>query len=199
MMMRIRILHALNLPVKDARPMRKLEMHDPAGAGTLGACQWRGESDLTTLTVRRVALAGAAVGNDVIGHCRPSSQGGLGVDQFGDYRTKPRGKASTPLGSSLHSSLVPDFSNLKSGTGTGDSERPRPPGTGKSGTKVPSPSRRGNLKSGTGTRTGTGTGVSAPWSAHVAHCHYSPLALLLPRPLLPVGTLSESMVSWHTS
>ncbi len=69
MMMRIRILHALNLPVKDAKPilMRKLEMHDPAGAGTLGACQWRGESDLTTLTVRRVALAlaGAAVGNDV--------------------------------------------------------------------------------------------------------------------------------------
>jgi hypothetical protein len=35
--------------------------------------------DLVTLTVR---VAGTSVVNDVIGHCRPSSEGGVQVDQL---------------------------------------------------------------------------------------------------------------------
>jgi hypothetical protein len=95
-------------------------MHDPAEAGSLPDSASGG--DLSTLTVR---VAGAAVVNDVIGHCRPSSKGG--VDQFGDYGTLDTSESGHTeplplqrLGYSQHStgSLVPDFS--KSGTGTGE-------------------------------------------------------------------------------
>jgi hypothetical protein len=82
---------------------------------------WEPGGDLITLTVR---VAGAAVVNDVIGHCRPSSKGGVQVqvDQLGDYGIMGPNLGAKPLprwGYSQHSSLVPDFS--KSGTKTGRS------------------------------------------------------------------------------
>jgi hypothetical protein len=72
--------------------------------------------------------------SDVIGHCRPSSKGG--VNRFCDYG-QTRGKAATPLGVLTAIQPGPRFQQIgdgdggaspipgKSGTGTG--ERPRGP------------------------------------------------------------------------
>ncbi len=110
-------------------------------------------ADLITLTVR-VRVAGAAVVNDVIGHCRPSSKGGVQVHQLGDFGImgpnlggNPGGTSETstvtrrpplPVGYSQHSSRVPDSDFSKLGTGTGSRASPIPD----------------NLKSLTGTVTG---------------------------------------------
>jgi hypothetical protein len=187
---------AFCMPVKDAKPMRK--MHDLAGAGSLPVtAEARGTLDIT-LTVR---VAGAAVVNDVIDReakcCRPSSKGGVDHWQFCDYGTKPRGKTSYLLGYSRHSSLVPIFQqirdgdggaspipdNLKSGTGTGERPRPR---ANRRGTKVPSPSPG---KSGTGT--GTGTGVSAP-------CLIPPSLILISR-ISRISRMSLRYPQWAPS
>ncbi len=45
------VRNGIRMPVKDARPMRK--MHDPAAMGLLelGACQWRGPPGTVTLSL----------------------------------------------------------------------------------------------------------------------------------------------------
>ena len=69
---------------------------------------WEPGGDLITLTVR---VAGAAVGNDVIGLLHKAADSEL---------TSLAAIIGPNLGAnSQHSSLVPDFSNLKSGDGDG--------------------------------------------------------------------------------
>jgi hypothetical protein len=175
-----------SVPVKHAKPMRK--MHDPAGAGSLPGTV-EGTLSLSLSAESPMPLQ-SATSSAIAGLLR---KGVESVDQFGDYGTKPRGKASTrgPLwGTSTHStgtpaSVVPDLlpANPSRGpVGTGPGERPRfRTNRGRGRGSVPDPGQigdegpravprgrpranRGRPRANRGRPRGTGTGMSAHWA-----------------------------------